>query len=194
MTAQTAPDFLFIDAILLAYRLGRVRYEEQKASLLAAARAATDAITFLAALENFGVGRRTQLYRFVGEILSAPASFRAQYPGMIGLRREGEAAESFLGNLRVLFLVEPVLTGKQQELFYEAYWWFVRNHQASFFDPKKGLVIGVYATEPKNNASTLPRFEDYLFRLVNHTTQRIRTRFENFPADIVCAILHRAFV
>lgn len=193
MTAQTAPDFLFIDTVLLAYRLGRVRYDEQKIALIAAARAATDAVSFLTALENFGVGRRSQLYRFVGEILSTPASFRAQYPGALGLPWNGEPAESFLSNPRVLFLVEPVLTFKQQSLFYDTYWWFVHNHQASFYDPKKGQCIGKYATEPQDNASTLPRFEDYLFRLVNHTTQRIRTRFEGFPADIVCAILHRAF-
>ena len=193
-TANQSPDFLFIDTILLAYRLGRVRHEEQKAALLAAARAATDAVSFLSALENFGVGRRTELHRFAGEILAAPLRFRAQYPRVVGLRADGQPAESFLGNQYALFLVEPVLTLKQQDLFFDTYWWFVHNHQTTFVHPGRGTVIGAYATEPRDNASTLPRFEDYLLRLTCHSTQRIRTRFEGFPADIVCAILKRAFM
>lgn len=190
---MTAPDFVFIDTILIAYRLGRVRHEEQKAALLAAARAATDAVSFLSALENFGVGRRTELHRFAGEILASPARFRAQYPRVVGLRSEGQPAEPFLSNQYVLFLVEPVLTRKQQELFFDTYWWFVRNHEPYYFDPKRGRVIGAYATEPKDNASILTRFEDYLRRLASHSSQRVRSNFEGFPTDIVCAILQRAF-
>ena len=194
MPFSAAPDFLYIDAILIAYRLGQVRHEEQKVALIAAARAAKSAISYLSALENFGVGRRTQLFSFLGEYFSAPASFRARYPRVLGLRPEGQAAEPFLNNLYALSLPEAVLTSKQKELFDEAYWWFVHNHQPMFFDPKKGQTIGSYATEPKDNASTLARFEDYISRLVNHPAQRIRQRFEAFPADIVVAILKRAFL
>ena len=46
---STAPDYMFIDCILLAYRLGRVRYPEQAKALMAAARTATDAISFATA-------------------------------------------------------------------------------------------------------------------------------------------------
>lgn len=193
MSTASVPDILFIDTILFAYRLGHVRHKEQKVALLAATRAAKDAISFLTALENFGVGRQTELYRVVGEILSAPSFYRAQYPGMVGLRREGEAAASFLNNQYVLFLVEPVLDAKQRETFFGAYWWFVNNHQASYYDPRKGWIIGLYASEPQDNASTLLRFEAYLYRLANHKNKNVRDRYEGFPTDIVIAILRRAF-
>lgn len=191
---STTPDFLFIDTILLAYRLGQVRYEEQKASLLAAARAATDAMSYLVALENFGVGRRSVLYKFVGQVLAAPAYYRAQYPMILGLRQEGVEAQPFLNNMQVLSLVEGVLTRKQQALLYDCYWWFVHNHQPVFTDPKRGQCIGAYATDPQDNASTIARFENYLLRLQKHNTQSVRERFINFPVDIVIAIFRRAFV
>lgn len=191
---HTAPDFLFIDAILLAYRLGQVRHEEQKHALIAAARASKDSIEFMTALENFGVGRRSQLHAFVSKVLAAPAYYRAQYPLILGLHREDEAAESFLQNQYVLFLVEPVLTSKQQALFHDAYWWFSNQHQSLCIDPKRGQHIGTYATEPQDNASTLSRFEDYLLRLQSHTNQHVREQYETFPTDIVIAILQRAFV
>ena len=187
-----APDFLFIDVIMLAYRLGQVQHEEQKVSLITAARTATDAFTFLAALESLGIKRQSQLYSFVGKVLAAPAYYRSQYALALGIRREGEASESFLRNLRVLSLVEGVLTAKQQSLFYDTYWWFVHNHEQTF-DLKHGNHIGVYANEPRDNASTLMRFEDYLLRLVNHKTKAVRERFEGFPVYIVLAILKRAF-
>lgn len=193
MAEQPSSDFVFIDALLLAYRHGCVRRDEQKASLLAATRAAKDALTFMTAIENFGVGRHTALYTFIGKYLSSPSYYRAQYSVMLGLRREGEPAESFLHNQRVLFLVEPVLTARQQDLFYNTYWWFCNNHRPTYFDSKKEFRKGIYATEPQDNVSTLQRFEDYLLRLVNHSSQRIRKRYEGFPADIVLAILKRAF-
>lgn len=188
------PDFLFIDTILLAYRLGRVSYEEQQAALLAAARAATDAMSFLTALENLGVGRRTQLFHFVGELLSAPNYYRAQYPTMLGLRHEGEPAPTFLNNPQVTTLVEPILTKKQQRTFFDAYWWFAHNHEATTHDIRNGQRMGLFADEPKDNAATLPRFEEYLQRLMNHKNMKIRQRYEGFPIDIVMAILNRAFL
>ena len=190
---NVTPDFLFIDAIQLAYRLGYVHYPEQKAALIKAMRTATDAFSFQTALERLGVGRQTQLYGFIGKMLAAPVYYQSQYAMALGIRQEGEVAEPFLSNQRVLMLVESVLTAKQQELFYESYWWFVRNHEQVFVDLKHGNHIGVYAHEPRDNASTLARFEDYLLRLVNHKTQAVRERYEGFPADIVLAILKRAF-
>lgn len=189
-----SPDYLFIDAILLAYRLGRIRHDEQKLALLAATRAAKDAIGFMTALENFGVERRTGLHTFVGEFLAAPSYYRAQYPRILGLRQEDTPAESFLGNMYVPYLAEAVLTTKQQKLFYDDYWWFVHNHQPDYYDLKKGKMIGAYATAPQDNASTLPRFEDFLRRKVNHSSQSIRSKYEDFPLDIVLAILKRAFL
>ncbi len=194
MTKTEAPDYLFIDAILLAYRLGHVRYGESKAALLAAARAATDALTFLSAVENFGVGRRTSLHRFLGDFMAAPDHWRSLYPGALGIRRQGEVAEPLLRSGRAAFLVEPVLNARQQQLFYDAYWWFVRNYQDAFYDPKRGHCIGAYATYPKDNAPVLANFNDYLSRLINHSSQRIRERYEGFPADIVIAILERAYL
>ena len=188
------PDYRFIDAILFAYRMGYVRQEEQKAALLAAARAATDAITFMTALENFGVDRRSQLHSVVGKVLAAPDYYRAQYPQMLGLQREGEAAQPFLNNNLVLFLVEPVLTFKQKELLFDAYWWFVRNHNSSYYDTKKGQCIGVYSSESKDNAATVQRFEKYLSSLMNHPSKKVASLYEGFPADIVMAIYKRAFV
>ena len=188
------PDLVFIDAILLSHRLGYVRFTEQKAALLASARAATDAISFMQAMDNFGVGDRSRLHSFLGEFLAAPAYYRAQYPTILGLHAKDEAPPSFLDNANVLFLVEPMLTPEQQEVLYDAYWWFSRNHQPFFFDVKKGRLIGVYSSAPQDNASTLERFEDYLFRLVNHSSQRVRQRYEGFPTEIVLAILKRAFL
>ena len=191
---SSSPDYLFIDVLLLAYRLGHVRHEEQRTALLAAARAAQDSMGYMIALENFGVGRQTQLHSFAGEFLAAPEYYRAQYPNILGFRGECEATESFLGSQRVLFLVEPVLTEKQQKLFFDTYWWFVHNHEASYYDKKKGYCLGIYATELKDNASVVARFESYLSRLVNHKTQRVRERYEGFPADIVMAVLKRSFL
>ncbi len=194
MTTPDAPDYLFIDAILLAYRLGHVRHGESKAALLAAARAATDALTFLSALENFGVSRRSELHRFLGEFMAAPDHWRNLYPGALGIRHTGEAAEPLLSSGRVTFLVEPVLSARQQQLFYDAYWNFVRNHQPAYPERKRGLVIGSYANLPRDNASTLPRFCDYLRHLVSHPSQATRLSCEGFPVDIVCAILTRAYI
>ena len=189
-----APDFMLLDAIMLAYRMGIMRHEEQKVAMLAAARIATDAITFMTALENFGVGRRSELHSFVGQVLAAPDYYRAQYPQMLGLHKEGEAAPSFLNNNNILSLVEPFLTVKQQQVFYDAYWWFVRNHNATYFDPKKGTCIGVYVDAPKDNASTLLRFEKYLYALVHHKSKRVAQLYEGFPADIVVAVYERSLL
>ena len=187
-----APDFLFIDVIMLAYRLGHIRYDEQKVALLAAARAASDAVTFMTALENFGIGRNTALHHFAAQILAAPAYYRSQYPRILGLHRNGEVPEPFLRNPYVLSLTEGVLTYSQQQQFSEAYWWFVNNHAPVIYDVKKGQSIGIYADEPQDNASTLPRFDQYLQALIHHKSQHIRQRFEDFPADMVMAILRRA--
>ena len=189
-----SPRMLFIDALLLSYRLGYVRHDEEKVALLAALRAATDSMGFLSALETFGIGRRTRLYGFVRGVLAAPAGYRAQYPLVLGLREEGEASEPFLNNVRVLSLVEGVLTLKQQQTFGEAYWWFVRNHESVYHCPKRGPMLGAYAGEPRDNASALLRFEDYLLRLANHGTQRVRERYEGFPADVILAVLRRSFL
>ena len=191
---SSAPDFRFIDTILLAYRLGHVCHDEQKTAMIAAARTATDAITYLTSLEQLGVRRNSQLFRLVGEILSALAYYRTQYPLMLGLRSDGQEAQSFLNNQQALSLAEPVFTGRQQKLFFDTYWWFVHNYQDAFYDPKRGHCIGVYATEPRDNASVLANFEEYLSRLMNHPAQHIRARYEGFPADIVMAIFRRAFL
>lgn len=191
---NSTPDFIFIDTILLVYRLGYVRYEEQKFALIAAARAANDAISFLSAIDNFGIGKRTELYKKAGEILSAYSYYKASYPLILGLRHADETPESFVSSQRVLFLPEALLTKKQQQLFYDTYWWFVHNHQAVYSDPKKGRCIGVWATASKDNKETIPRFENYLLRLINHQNKTIRTKFENFPADIILMILKRAFL
>ena len=189
----TAPDFLFIDTVLVSYRLGHVKNEEQKTALWAAARVATDAVSFLTALENFGVGRRTDLHNFAAQVLANPAYYRAHYPRVIGLWFKGETVESFLKSDRPMLLTHAVLTPKQQKIFYDVYWWFVNQHKPVYYQAKKGAQIGIYAHEPQDNASTLARFEDYLYRLVNHHTAHIRQRFEGFPADIVVAILKRTF-
>ena len=193
--ASDAPiDFLFIDTVLLAYRLGNVCYEEQRAALVESSKEATDAFTFLHALECRGVGPHSKLYAMVGRILSAPTSYRTQHPQMLGLRREGVVAPPFLKDQQVLFLVEPMLSPKQRKLFYDTYWWFVHNHQPVYIDVKKGRCIGLFATDPKDNASVLARFEEHLNYLVHHRTQYVRRQFEDFPVAIVLAILRRAFL
>ena len=53
---------------------------------------------------------------------------------------------------------------------------------------------GASATASKDNKETIPRFENYLLRLINHQNKTIRTKFENFPADIILMILKRAFL
>ena len=193
MSNISVPDFDFIDTVLLAYRLGHVRYDEQKTALLAAARAAKDAITFLTALENFGVGRRTQLLRAVGEILSAISYYRAQYPQMVGLRREGEAPQPFLDNQYVMSLMDPLLMSKQQDAYYKVYWWFNHNYEEKYYEPKKGWVLGVYASEPRDNASVIHRFEENLLRLANHGNAKVRELYASFPIDMMVAVLRRAF-
>lgn len=193
LLTATAPDFLFIDTILICFRLGHIKNEEQKMAMWAAARAANDAISFLTALENFGVGRKSGLHHFASQVLSNPAFYRASYPRVIGLRFKGEAIESFLNSNRPPLLMQAVLTNKQQELFFDSYWWFVHQHEPIYYDAKKGPHIGIYSNEPKDNASTLDRFEHYLYHLVNHKTEKVRQRFVGFPADIVIAILKRSF-
>ncbi len=194
MCASAVPDFKFIDTILIAYRLGHVRYEEQKAALLTAARAANDEMSFLTALESFGIGRRSKLYHCAEEILAAHAFYQNKYPAMLGLHPDGTEPETFLANIRVQFLSEPILTTKQQATFYNAYWWFVNQHRPLYHDPKKGLQPGIYANEPQDNDAALPRFEKYLMHLVEHPTKSVRQRYDGFPAEILLAILKRAFI
>lgn len=192
-TFPPPPDMRYIDALLLAYRLGHVRTAEQKQALIAASRAATDALSFFTALENFGVMRGTKLHSFVGEVMASPAVYRSRYARVVGMSDGSTPPERFLWSQYPLALVEAVLSEGEYKLFYRVYWWFTHNHQAQWYDPKKGQCIGRYATEPQDNASTLPRFEDFLYRLVHHTSERVRSRFDGFPADIVMGILRRAF-
>ena len=192
--ATNEQQLVLVDVILLAYRLGYMKHDEELSAMLAAARAADDAMGFLTALENFGVGRRSKLYAFASKILSAPAFYRTQYPLILGLRKEGEAAEPFLGSQRVPFLVEAILTKKQRTMFTEDYWWFVHNHQDFYLDKKNGRTIGAYAAAPQDNASVLARYEDHLMRLQNHSRKEVRERYETFPADFILAILKRAFL
>lgn len=194
MPQSQIPDFLFIDTVILAYRLGQVRVEEQKQALLQAARVADDAISFMNAVEGYGVGPRTRLHQAVGQILASHAYYCIKYARMLGIRKEGNEAEAFLNNNYVLFLVEPLLLRRQQQEFFKTYWWFVHNHRPVFMDAKTGRHIGVYATEPQDNASTLQRFEAYMSALVNHKNKQVRQRFEGFPIDIVLAVLKRAFL
>lgn len=191
---QGAPRLLFIDAILLAFRLGKVFHEEQKAALIAAARAATDAISFLNALTNFGIPPYTEPHALLGKILSAPNSYRAKYPRVVCSRPQGETPESFLTSQFALYLAEPFLTAKQQKTFYDAYWWFVNNHKPFYLDKKKGRCIGLYATEPKDNESVVPRFEEYLYHLVHNKSVAVSKRFETFPADILMAMYREKFL
>ena len=194
MPTNQAPDFLFIDTIILAYRLGHVRFDEQKQSLLQAARIATDTISFMRAVETFGVGPRTKLHQAVGQILSSHTYYCMKYARMLGIRSEGTEADAFLNNSYALFLVEPILSYRQQQEFNKAYWWFVHNHRPVFVDVKKGRCIGVYATEPQDNAATLPRFEAFMHTLAHHKNQQVCQRFKDFPLDIVLAVEQRAFL
>ncbi|MCR5180231.1 MAG: hypothetical protein K6C30_03320 [Bacteroidaceae bacterium] len=194
MDSTLMPPFLFIDAALLSYRLGKIRFEEQKTAMLAAARAATDSITYMSALETFGVNHWSPLHDFVGHFLAAPEYYRAKYPAILGLRAPDEPPTSFLEDQRTLFLTEAILTEKQQKTFFEAYWWFVHNHEATYYDRRKGRSIGLYATEPKDNVSVVAHFEQYLQRLANHKTKYIRERYEGFPLDIVVALVRRTYL
>lgn len=194
MSAEQVPDFLFIDTIILAYRLGHVRYDEQKRVLLQAARTATDTISFMAAVESFGIGKRSKVHTAVGQLLSSHSYYRVKYARLLGIRSEGAEAEKFLDNPYVLFLTEGVLTYQQQQAMYKAYWWVVHNYRPVFVDAKKGRCIGMYATDPQDNASTLQHFEAHLNYLIHHKNQQICKPFEGFPADIVMAILRRAFL
>ena len=111
----STPDLLYIDVLLLSYRLGRVRHGEERAALLAAAQAAQDSIGFMQALENFGITHGSRLHHLVGQFLAAPSYYRNHYSTILGIPEEGTARESFLSNVKVLYLVEPVLTDKQQK-------------------------------------------------------------------------------
>ncbi|MCR4993899.1 MAG: hypothetical protein K6A32_00725 [Bacteroidales bacterium] len=191
---QNSPDLLFIDTIMLSYRLGWLRYEAQRQAMLKVAREATDPITYMSALERYGIGRKSTLHHFVGQILAAPAHYRSMYASALGIRAKDKEVPPFLANPLVLFLMEPLLGDKLQKTFFEGYWWFVNNHQPTFHDVRRGHFIGIYATDAKDNASTLERFEEYLIRMMNHSNQRIRARYENFPIDMAMPILRRAFL
>ena len=191
---SNSTNLLFIDPLLLAFRQGLVRQDIQKSALLASARAASDAMTYMTALNNFGVSRGSRLFNFLGEFMASPAYYRNKYPKALGIRMEGEEPETFLISQQTFFLIDPVLTDRQQTLFAENYWWFVNNHKFTYTDKLKGQCVGVYQNEPKDNVSTLSRFEGYLQRLVNNSSQRVRERYEDFPTDIVIALLRRTFL
>lgn len=188
------PPFHLIDAIMLAYRLGYVRFDEQKQALLRAAKASTDTLSFMSEMEQFNLCKNNRLHQEMGRLLASISYYRKTNERSLGLRKEGMAPEPFLNNMYVMFLAEPVLTKKQQDTLYKVYWWFVHNHKPVFFHKQKGSCIGIYATEPQDNESTIRRFEDYIHRLEHHSTQRVRQPFEGFPTDIVLAILRRAFL
>lgn len=184
----------FLDAAVLAYRLGYIHQDETKQALLAAARAASDSLEYLTAITNFGVGRNTRLFTFLGKFLAAPAYYRAQFPQLFPSTGTSVPPVPFLNNPQVPPMLEPVLTAVQQQAFYDTYWWFVQNYQSTHVEAKKGTHIGLYATDPTDNASALARFEELLQRLVHHKTQRLRDRFEGFPLDIVLILLKRTFL
>lgn len=194
LSSAPVPDFLLVDAILFTYRIGAVRYDEQKKVMLEEACTSMDAISFLNTLAQKGIGRNSRLARELGKFLSAPNYYRALYGSSLGIRSDGVAPEPFLGNQRAIFLVEPLLNSRQQKLFFNAYWWFVHNHQPFFNDVKRGRSIGVYATDPQDNASALERFDAYLLRQVHHQNKVIQKAYADFPADIVMAVLRRAFL
>ena len=189
-----APDFLYLDAITLAYHLGLSRNDSHKTALIAAARAASDAITFMNALMNFGIHHGSRLHHQISTFISAPTFYRERYHGIIGLPPHGDHEPSFFDSQKVLYYCEPFLTSEQRQTLYDDYWWFIHNHEAQYYDKKKGTVIGAYATEPRDNASMVTRFEEYLHHRVFHKTQRISKHYEHFPADIIVAVLRRTFV
>lgn len=188
------PSFHVIDAIIMAYRLGYVRFDEQKQALLQAACASTDTISFMNVLETYGISKNNKLYHEMGRLLSSITYYRKMNERALGLRHTGSSPTPFLNNTYVIFLTEPVLTKKQQDTFYKAYWYFVHNHKPVFLHKQKGPCIGIYATEPQDNESTINRFVDYIYRLEHHSTQKIRQPFQDFPTEIVLAILRRAFL
>ena len=188
-------DIMFVDAVMLAIRLGKMRYAEQREALLAAARAATSPLTFMSAIENFGIAHHTPLHQFLGQVMAAPEYFRDRYARVLGIPAADEQPQPFLNNIRAISLVEPLLSPKQCSQFREMYWWFTNNHNQRFFNARKGEIqIGAYATAPHDNASTLARFESYLRRLADSTNVAVRKRYEGFPFDIIISLENRTFL
>ena len=189
-----APDFVYIDAILLAYRQGHLRHNEQREALISAARTSTDALAYITMVESLGVVRGTSLHQFLGHYLASPSYYRSLYPKILGIRHDGEAPETFLHSQQALFLAEPLLTPSQNHTFYDAFWWFVHNHEPRFVDLRRGPHIGVYATDPQDNASVVARFDDYLHRLREHSKQYVRQRYESMPVDLLMPLIRRTFL
>ena len=91
--------------------------------------------------------------------------------------------------------MEPLLTPHQCRLFSELYWWFSSNHRQHYFDSRKReLRMGAYATAPKDNASVLTRFAEYLRRLAGSTKATVRKRYEDMPFDIIIDLETRTFM
>lgn len=189
-----APELLLIDALILAYRQGLVRHKEQLHSIHAASLAATDVFTALTAIENFGIGKGSRLYQFIAQFLAAPDYYRKANAHLLLLHDEGKQAESFLNNPKVVNLMEPILEKKQWESFYNAYWWFVKNHSAVFISPKEESANGIYASEPTDNESALQRFETYLYGLQNNKKKSVRERYETMPVRTMIILLKRSFL
>ena len=190
----TPPDFRFVDTMVIAYRKGLMRQDEQREAFIAAARAATDGLSFLSALANFGVNRHSELYALVEKIQAAPAYYQSTQKHLLGLRLEGVTPRPFLQDEKVLFLVEPVLNSTQFKLFEKTFWQFSDQHRPVVMKPNGQHSIGLYVNEPRDNASVLPRFAAYLDHLMHHASQREQEQFEGFPADIVMALLWRAYM
>ena len=185
--------FPYIDIMLIGYRLGHLPVPEQRQAALAAVREANDEFSYLKALNSFGLWHTSKFCVFASHALADIDYYRLKYKGMIGLHADGDEVETFLGNNKVLFLVEPLLTNKQKDSFYDVYWWFVRNHKPVVANGKKGLKIGAYSTEPKDNASTLEQFHELLLNKANARSKAVRERYGQLPIDYIMAILKRAF-
>ena len=170
----TPPDFRFVDTMVIAYRKGLMRQDEQREAFIAAARAATDGLSFLSALANFGVNRHSVLYALVEKIQAAPAYYQSTQKHLLGLRLEGVTPRPFLPDEKVLL--------------------FSDQHRPVVMKPNGQHSIGLYVNEPRDNASVLPRFAAYLDHLMHHASQREQEQFEGFPADIVMALLWRAYM
>ena len=184
---------LLADVITLCHRKNLVHYAEQRSALLLAAQQAQSTSHFLEQLFSFGIPQNAQLTQLVRSVLASPPYYRALYAKTLLCIPDPDGTQTLLTDQRVFFAAEPFLSVKQRKVFEEDVWDFRRNHQATIYHPTKGTMLGVYAGESQERTPVMERFEEFMRHRCSLTTVKMRTRYDEFPLDILLLVLRRGW-
>lgn len=199
---------LLIDALIYAFRSNAILYPEQQAAIVFAIESVeaqrgddeSEAVSamFLQTIESLGFHRKTHLYKTLEEFLASPEYYRQHFPGFFCIPKAGQPTPQLMTDLKVIFLLEPLLSMTMKNQFEQDFWDFKRNHLERYTAVNKKeatpqLRMGVYAHTSQSNEASLERFENHFSHLCNHTNAKVREAYEKFPLKLAMKILKRSY-